>query len=61
MPKYNLEEVVSWESNRGQVLCPECFEREFKEEYPDNWTAILLKGEEETVYECDTCKKKIVN
>lgn len=61
MAKIQLEDVIAWEDNRGRILCPECFEKEFDGKYPTDWTPVLSNEEYETLYECDNCGERSVN
>lgn len=61
MSKINLDEVISWENNKGTILCPECFEDEFDGEYPVDWTPVISSGECERIYQCDCCTERSIN
>lgn len=58
MAKIYIEDIIAWENNKGRVLCPECFEKEFDGEYPVEWTPVLSKEAYEIIYECDDCGER---
>ena len=60
MPTFKLEDVICWENDRGEILCPECFEKEFPD-FPSDWTPIFQAEEKEAIYDCDTCEERFVN
>ena len=63
MAKINLEDVICWADEQGNILCPACLRKEFLGHYPSAWTPIFSdeNSEEEYIYECDTCKERMVN
>ena len=51
--KTNLEDVIGWENDRGNIICPKCFVKKFKGHYPPDWTPIVSEDKKEILYDCD--------
>lgn len=62
MPKFNLECIICWANNRGEILCPKCFKKEFPD-YDSDWTPIFFQNDGEAIYECDNddCGERVAS
>ena len=62
MPIFKIEDIISWIDDHGKILCPECFQKEFRGHYPSEWTPIISEDiKEESILECDDCGERSVN
>ena len=60
MSIYKTDDIIGWQNDQSEFLCPKCFEEKHEgEESIDDWYPVDEKEQNEYTFICDHCGCRI--